>query len=57
MTLVLLHVGDDEAEVRGYEPFRCLDVTFLCFSRESSFFFCAFYQRQLLYVLEILIER
>ena len=54
--LVLLHVGDDESQVRGDEPLRSLDIALLCLSRESPFFFGAFYQWKLLYVLEVLVK-
>ena len=56
-TLVLLHVGDDEAEVGRYESLGRLLVTFSCSTSEFSLFPGILDEGVLLDVLQVLVER
>ncbi len=57
VALVLLHVGDDEPEVRRDQPLGGLLVTFLRPTRQPALFFGVADEGELLDVLEVLIER
>ena len=57
VALILLHVGDDESEVRGDQSFRRFLVALLRPARESALFLGVVDQRELLDVLQVLIER
>jgi len=49
--LVLFHIRNDEAQVRGYEPFGCFFVTRTSASSEFSLFAGVLNEGVLLYVL------
>ncbi len=57
VTLIFLDVGDDESEVGGDEPLGGFLVAPLDPTREATLFQRVLDQRQLLDVLEVLIER
>ena len=57
VALVLLHVGDDEAEVRRDEPLGSLLVPLLRQPRETTLLGGITDQGKLLDVLEVLVER
>ena len=56
VALILLHVRDDETEIRGYEPLRGDFVALLREAGEPALFGGVSYERELLYVVEVLIE-
>src|SRR5690606_16778768 len=56
-TLILLHVGDDEAQVGGDQSFGGLPVARPGAAGKLAFLFGILDQRVLLYVVEVLIER
>jgi hypothetical protein len=56
MTLVFLDVGDDKSEVRCDQPLGGFLIASLDAPRESTLFRWVFDQRQLLDVLQILVE-
>ena len=56
VSLVLLHVGDDEPEVRGHQPLGGFLVALLRPARETSLFGGVGYEGELLDVVEVLVE-
>ena len=57
VALIFLDVGDDESEVGGHQSFRRFFVPLLRAAGEASLFFGVVDQRELLDVLQVLIER
>ena len=57
VSLILLHVRDDESKIRRDQPLRRGLVSLLRESGEASFLGRIRDQREFLYVLEILVER
>ena len=57
VALILFHIGDDESQIRRHQPFGRLFVALLGPSGKTTLFFSIGNERQLLDVLQVLIER